>query len=79
VVEQMDDVALGAREVVVHAQDVMALCNQALTQVGAEEPGSSGDQNVPAFAILHCFTFHHFLRTHERTAAGMFLSVQRFT
>ena len=40
----MADVALVSREVVVDADDVVALFKQAFTQVGTDESGTTGDE-----------------------------------
>src|SRR5215467_616436 len=42
----MGDIILAAREVVVDAQDVIALGEQALTQMRTEKPGSASDENT---------------------------------
>ena len=44
VFQQMADVALVSREVVVDADDVVALFKQAFTQVGTDESGTTGDE-----------------------------------
>jgi hypothetical protein len=43
VAEQVDDVVLGAGEEVVHAEHVVAVGDQALAEVRAEEAGAAGD------------------------------------
>ncbi len=42
---QVSDVILAAGDEVVHADDLMSLGQQAVTQVGAQETCGSGDQN----------------------------------
>src|SRR6185369_2043176 len=64
VVQQMADIASGSREQVVDAQDVAALTNQSLAQVGAKEAGAASNQNSFLFRISpshavgvsHCFS-----------------------
>jgi len=43
VVEQFDDVVLGAGEEVVDADDVVPLFQQPLAEMGAEKAGAAGD------------------------------------
>lgn len=51
---QVVNVAFGASEQVVHAQDFMSLLQQAITQMRTEEAGSTSDQNSFAcFIITH--------------------------
>jgi len=47
------EVVARAREEVVDADDVVAPLEQALAQVGAEEPGAAGDQNAFTHEIAH--------------------------
>ena len=54
VVEQVLDVALGAGEEVVDAQDVMTLCDQTIAQVAAEKAGATGHQNAFVSVVLTC-------------------------
>jgi hypothetical protein len=46
-------VLLSARAEIVETNDVRALGQKRVAQVGAEKPGSSRDKDVPTFAILH--------------------------
>ena len=46
VIEQVLDVAAGAGEEIVDADDIGALGQQALAQMRAEEAGAAGDQNA---------------------------------
>jgi hypothetical protein len=46
--DQVLDVALGAGEEVIDADDVVPLGNEAVTQVRTEEAGASGDQDALA-------------------------------
>ncbi len=43
--EQRRDVVLAAGEIIVDAQDVVAVGAQPLAQVRAEKPGAAGDEN----------------------------------
>ena len=45
VAQQARDIVLAAGEVIVDAQHVVALGNQALAQMRTEEPGTAGDEN----------------------------------
>ena len=45
IVRQVKEVLLAAREEVVHADDFMAFFQKPFAEVGADEAGSSGDQN----------------------------------
>ena len=55
VVQQVDDVVLGAGEEVVDAQHVVAVGQQAVAQVRAEEAGAAGDHDPFSNGVLHCF------------------------
>ena len=46
VIEQMDDVVLAAGEIVVDAQNVVAIAQQSLAQMRTEESGPSCHQNA---------------------------------
>ena len=46
IADQVGDVVLAAGEVVVHAQHVAAVAQQAFAQVGADETSATGDQNT---------------------------------
>jgi hypothetical protein len=45
-IEQVVDVGLLAGEEVVEADDVVALLDESIAQVRAEEPGAAGDENT---------------------------------
>ena len=45
VIKQVADVVLGASEEVVDADDLVALTQQPVTQVGAQKPGAAGHHN----------------------------------
>jgi selenophosphate synthetase-related protein len=47
------DVALCAREVVIHAHDVLALGYQPIAQVAAQEARASGNENAISSDALH--------------------------
>ena len=53
VVEQVGDVVLGAGEEVVDADDVVALGQQALAEVAAQEAGAAGNQNPFSQCVVH--------------------------
>ncbi len=44
VVHQVENVIFGAGEKIVHTDDTMAVGQQAFAQMGADEPGSAGNQ-----------------------------------
>jgi hypothetical protein len=46
VIEQMFDVAAGAGEKIIEANDIGALCQKALAQMRTEEAGAAGHQNT---------------------------------
>ena len=51
IIEQIDDVVLGAGEEVIDADDVITFVQQTAAQVRAEEAGSTGDED--AFSVMH--------------------------
>ncbi len=51
-VEQVLDVALGAGEEVVDAQDVMALLDEPVAQVAAQETGAAGHEHLLGGVVL---------------------------
>jgi hypothetical protein len=76
---EMAQVLLSSRTEVVEAKHVRALGQKSVTQMGAEETGPSGDEDVPAFAILHRLPLFGNTHTLTRTVAGMFLNVKSVT
>lgn len=44
-IEQMDNVVLGAGEEIIEADDVMAIVQQAFAEMGSEKAGAASDQN----------------------------------
>ena len=69
VVQQVDDVVLGAGEEVVHADHVVTVAEQPLAEVGAEKTGAAGDQDAFAQGVLGA---------HEKLSLpGMLLSILR--
>jgi hypothetical protein len=64
--QQMADVFFAAREVVVHAQNVVSRLQQALAQVGAQEAGSAGDED--AFRVGHALSGLRFFSWNEQYA-----------
>ena len=50
--QHVGDVVLGAGEEIVHAQDVVAVLQQALAQVGAEEAGAAGDHHPASGGVV---------------------------
>jgi hypothetical protein len=62
VVMQMIDVAFGAGEEVVDAEHFVALLQQSIAQMRAEEARAAGDQDAPAgIVVAHSrpYCFHH--------------------
>ena len=55
VVEQMQDVVLGAGEKVIEAEDIVAVGEQALAEVGTEEAGAAGDEGTGAGVVAFHF------------------------
>ena len=52
VVQQVHDVVFGAGEKVIQADDIVAIVQQALAQMLAEETGTSGDQCAGAVGVV---------------------------
>ena len=52
VVEQMQDVFFGASEEIIQADDIVAVVQQALTEVRAEEASAAGDQAERAVGVV---------------------------
>ena len=50
-VQEMGDVVLSAREEIVQAQNIMALCNKAGTEMPTYEPCAARDEN--ACSLMH--------------------------
>ena len=46
IVHQMGDIVFDAREVIVHAQHVIAVVQQPFTQMGTDKSGTAGDQDL---------------------------------
>jgi hypothetical protein len=54
---EMLQVTLGAREQIVDAHYLVPLLEQAINQMGAEEPGTARNQNAFAAVIKSCHAF----------------------
>ena len=50
VLEQMNDISFTACIKVIHTQHIVTLLQEAITEVGSEEPGATGDKD--AFSIM---------------------------
>src|SRR5680860_1883950 len=53
VVQEMGDVLLATRVVVIHAENLMVPFEQCLAEMGAEETGTAGDNYVFPNCVLH--------------------------
>ena len=49
----MADIPLGSCEKIIQTQDIMALCNETITEVRSQKTGPAGDKN--AFVIMDHF------------------------
>jgi hypothetical protein len=55
-VQQMRNIVPSAGKIIIHCQNIMAVGQQPLAQVGAQETGTTGDQNA-LLNQVHCVGF----------------------
>jgi hypothetical protein len=66
VVEQMGDVRLPTGEKVVHANDIMAVVEEAFAKVRTEKTGSAGDEDAFHDSIVGVLVFEPLMIANDR-------------